>query len=73
MDSLGILENEKSVFDINEENIKLENGRYQVHLPFKEEHPIITDNYRHCRNRLHSLRKKLEKNAWIWRNTMILL
>ena len=37
-------------------------GRYQVELPFKEEFPIIEDNYDHCVKLLNSLKRKLEKS-----------
>ena len=37
-------------------------GRYVVHLPFHENHPMLSDNYSLCVNRLRSLTKKLSKD-----------
>ena len=37
-------------------------GRYVVHLPFHESHPMLSDNYSLCVNRLRSLTKKLSKD-----------
>ena len=37
-------------------------GRYVVHLPFYESHPMLSDNYSLCVNRLRSLTKKLSKD-----------
>ena len=62
LDTLGIVNNEKSVYDINEEKIKVVDGRYEVSLPFKNYHPIIGDNYSHCVKRLKSMKGKLNKS-----------
>ena len=62
LDTLGIVNNEKSVYDINEEKIKVVDGRYEVSSPFKNYHPIIGDNYSHCVKRLKSMKGKLNKS-----------
>ena len=62
LDAIGISPTEKSVYERTEQSIKFVNGRYQVELPFKEEFPIIEDNYDHCVKRLNSLKRKLEKS-----------
>ena len=41
LDTIGIAENETSVYDEFKDQIKLENGRSTVKLPFKENHPEI--------------------------------
>ena len=45
LDGIGIQEEETSVYDEFIDNIKFEDGRYKVKLPFKESHPVIPDNY----------------------------
>ena len=62
LDTLGIVNNEKSVYYINEEKLKVVDGRYEVSLPFKNYHPIIGDNYSHCAKRLKSMKGKLNKS-----------
>ena len=61
LDSVGVTENEQSVYDTFLENIEFQNGRYEVNLPFKEDHPVIEDNYLLSRNRLSKLVAKLKK------------
>lgn len=39
-----------------------EDGRYEVHMPWKENHALLTDNYELCLKRLESTTRKLEKN-----------
>ena len=34
-------------------------GRYQVQLPFKEDHELLPDNFALCKSRLASLLKRL--------------
>jgi len=64
LDSVGILSEEKSVFDNNMDKIEFVDGRYQVELPFKESHPILEDNYKTCLKRLHNLMSsKLQKDG----------
>ena len=45
LDTIGIAEKEVSVYDECKENITFENNRYTVKLPFKENHPVLQDNY----------------------------
>ncbi|XP_065675665.1 uncharacterized protein LOC136091879 [Hydra vulgaris] len=44
-------------------SIKFENNRYTVELPFKENHPLLCDNYSLCLKRFKSLEKKFLKDA----------
>ena len=41
LDTIGIKENETSVYDRFISDIKFENGRYSVSLPFKKNRPIL--------------------------------
>ena len=43
-------------------NIAFENNRYIVELPFKEGHPMLTDNFTLCKKRLKNLKERLDKN-----------
>ena len=46
------------------QDIRMENNRYSVKLPFKPNHPEIPDNYNLCKQRLLSLKKsKLDKDV----------
>ena len=61
LDSILILMGEKSAYEETEEKIRFVDGRYQVSLPFKPEHPMVGDNYVHSVKRLKSLKNKLDK------------
>jgi len=37
-------------------------ARYEVCLPFKDDHDILPDNYSHCKHRLNNLVKKLSSD-----------
>ena len=62
LDSVGVIENEKSVYDKFVEDIDYVNHRYEVKLPFKENQPMIEDNYNLSIKRLGNLKRKLDKN-----------
>jgi hypothetical protein len=59
LDTLGIVDKEKSVYENFSDEIRFHDNRYEVHLPFKEDHPIIEDNYQLCKKRLLQLKNKL--------------
>ena len=60
-DTIGITENETSVYDRFISDIKFENSRHSVSLPFKENRPILPDNYQLCLNCLRKLKERLKK------------
>ena len=62
LDTLGIPNVELSEYDKFRDNVKFVNGRYEICLPFKENRPVIEDNYKLSKNRLASLKKKLDKD-----------
>ena len=62
LESIGIAENEKSVYNKFEDQIKFENNRYFVNLPFKEDHLLIEDNFNSSMNRLENLMNKLKRD-----------
>ena len=50
-----------SVYDRFISDRKFENSRYLVFLPFKENRPILPDNYELSLNRLKKLKERLDK------------
>ena len=61
LDTVRIKENETSVSDRFISDIKSKNSRYLVSLPFKENRPILPDNYQLSLNRLKKLKKRHDK------------
>eukprot|EP00795_Rhopilema_esculentum_P005667 gene5667-10907_t len=61
-ETLGIKENEPSVYDEFLNNVEFLNDRYEVSLPLKEDHKIIPDNYSVSEKRLFSLLNKLKNH-----------
>ena len=51
-----------SQFEKFTQQTSLKQGRYEVHLPWKESHPPLPDNYELCRKRLDRLLKRLRQN-----------
>ena len=66
--ALGIKPNEKSCYDEIVDSVKLnDQNRYEANLPFKENHPLIPDNYILCEKRLLKLYSKLKENPELFR------
>ena len=66
LESIGILNKEKQPYNYFEKNIcKNQENRYEVKLPFKENHPLIHDNFQMCKERLLKLHKKLKNDSEI--------
>ena len=61
LDSIGVKENEGSVYDRFVEEVTFKNGRYEVSLLFKEGHPMIEDNYALCYIHLQKLDQEITK------------
>ena len=51
-----------AIEDDFESGIKFENWRYEVKMPFKDEHAILPDNYALSKTRLTNLMRKLKSN-----------
>ena len=60
--TVGITENESTVYEKFLSEVKFVNGRYEVRLPYKEDHPLIEDSYMISLNRLKGQRIKLDKD-----------
>ena len=62
LESLGILKEEHPVQQQFSQRITFEKGRFEVHLPWKQSHPQLPDNYDICKKRLGGLLKRLSQN-----------
>lgn len=62
LDTVGIRENEQSIYENIYESIEFKDKRYEVPLPFKETAPTIPDNYELSLKRLKSLKSRLSSN-----------
>ena len=59
LEMLGIQRDEPSVYEKFTEMITFKDGRYEVHLPWKEPLPPLEDHYQMSLNRLNSLLRRL--------------
>lgn len=62
LESLGILKEEHPVQQQFSQKISFKGGRYEVHLPWKDSHPPLPDNYDLCRKRLDGVLKRLRQD-----------
>ena len=60
--SLGIIDKE-TVEERLLQNVSIEDGRYEVKLPWKDQHPLLYDNFVLAKTRLESLLKRLRQNS----------
>ena len=61
LESVGIRDNETSVYDKFVEEIQFNGERYEAKLPFKEHHPTIPDNHAVSVKRLRRLVHRLQE------------
>ena len=63
LETLGISKKKSSCYDNYLNSIKKNsNGRYEVELPFKENHPVIHDHFILCKKRLCNAFTRLKRN-----------
>ena len=62
LESIGVLPNEGTVHDKFLDTIRLRDGRYEVSLPWKEQHPLLPDNYALAVSCLSSVLNRLKGN-----------
>ncbi|XP_028397211.1 uncharacterized protein LOC114521021 [Dendronephthya gigantea] len=67
LESLGISREEKSVAEDFTSTIAFKEGRYEVKLPWKEQHQILPDNYEMSCKRLKNLVERLQREPEILR------
>ena len=66
LESIEILNQEKQPYNYFEESIcKNQENRYEMKLPFKENHLLIQDNFQMCKKRLLKLHKNLKNDPEI--------
>ena len=65
LETLGIREGECSVYEEFERSISSHDGRYEVHLPWKDPHPMLPDNYDLSQKRLTGLLKRLRQSPQV--------
>ena len=61
IESIGVSLDEGSVHDKFLDTIKQRDGRYEVCLPWREQHPLLPDNFDLAMSRLITLLPKLRK------------
>ena len=61
LESLGIVKEESSVYEKFVQKIFFDGQRYQVSLPWRENHPPLPDHFELCRKRLTGLLKRLKQ------------
>ena len=54
-----------TVLEAFEKNLSFQDGKYLVHLPWKEQHGLLPDNFENCVARLSSQLKRLRKDPEI--------
>lgn len=59
-ESIGILEKKNTPYDNLVDEIDFIEGRYQVKLPLKEDHPLLPNNYHQSKCRVISLLSRLK-------------
>ena len=67
LESLGILGEERTLYDDFTGSIKFQDGRYKVSLPWREFHEPLPDNYQLSLTRLRDLLRRLKQDPSIIR------
>ena len=65
LESLGISSPEQSVHSQFIDSISFEHGRYEVHLPWTDVHPVLPDNCETSLKRLMSLLNRLRQEPQV--------
>ena len=65
LELLGSNDVDQNVFTEFEKNIQFKDGRYEVSLPWKENHPLLPTNYHLSLNRLHGLLHRLHQQPTV--------
>ena len=65
LESLGISSPEQSVHSQFINSISFQHGRYEVHLPWRDIHPVLPDNYETSSKRLTSLLNRLRQEPQV--------
>ena len=63
LESIGITKKEESIYEDFTNEIEFKEGRYEVRLPWKLNHPTLPDNYKASERRLQSLFSRLKNDS----------
>ena len=63
LESLGILQDEQSIYDTFTQQITFQDQRYVVSLPWKESHPNLPTNFELCQRQLEGLLRRLRQDT----------
>lgn len=72
IESIGVtMEKEQSLENLEalrkfKETIRYDNGRYEVHLPWRDEQVMVDDNYSPAENRFSQLVRKLQRHPTLY-------
>ena len=66
LEAIGLSTQEETVHEKFLDTIHLNNGRYEVSLPWKEQHALLLDNHAQAVSRLPSVLKRLRKNPGLF-------
>ena len=66
LEAIGVSTQEETVHEKFLDTIHLNNGRYEVSLPWKEQHALLPDNHAQAVSRLPSVLKRLRKNPGLF-------
>ena len=58
-ESFGIHDDNATLYNKFVNEVEFVEGRYQVRLPFKEDHALLSDNFALCKSRLVSMLRRL--------------
>ena len=62
LEAIGMSAQEKTVREKFLDTVHLNNGRYEVSIPWKEQHALLPDDYVQAVSRLASVLKRLRRN-----------
>ena len=68
LESLGILDQESSLYEQFKRNIVFKDGRYEVPLPWRSSFADISLNYQLCLRRLRSMLRRLQREPRLLRD-----
>ena len=72
LDSIGIREKD-TVLEAFEKNVSFQDGKYSVHLPWKEHHKLLPDNYENSVARLNSQLRQLRRDPEVLREYNLII
>ena len=66
LEAIGMSAQEKTVHEKFLDTVHLNNGRYEVSLPWKEQHALLPHDYVQAISRLASVLKRLRRNPGLF-------